>query len=77
MATDNGAYPSTTRTNNVFNNDAVDGSFGITSPVFLDQITPAGTLVNTLAIPPSLGTTSFSSKSEVALNLSTDGTAIT
>jgi uncharacterized protein (TIGR03437 family) len=76
-ATDSGAYPSTTSTNNVFNNDAIDVSFGITSPVFLDQITPSGTLVNTLAIPMSLGTTSFSSKSEVALNLSTDGTAIT
>jgi len=76
-ATDSGAYASTTSTNNVFNNNIVDGSFGITSPVFLDQITPAGTLVSTLPIPSSLGTTSFSSKSEVALNLSLDGTAIT
>jgi uncharacterized protein (TIGR03437 family) len=76
-ATDNGAYASITSTNNVFNNNLVDGSFGITSPVFLDQVTPAGTLVNTLPIPTSLGVTSFSSKSELALNLSTDGTAIT
>jgi len=76
-ATDSGAYASTTSTNNVFNNNLVDGSFGVTSPVFLDQLTPAGTLVSTLTIPTSLGTTSFSSKSEVALNLSTDGTAIT
>ena len=29
-----GTYPQ------VFNNDAVDGSFGITSPIFLDQLTP-------------------------------------
>jgi len=77
LATASGAYPSTTSTNNVFNNNLVDGSFGVTSPVFLDQLTPTGTLVNTLAIPTSLGTTSFSSKSEVALNLSTDGTVIT
>jgi uncharacterized protein (TIGR03437 family) len=77
IASDNGAYPSTTSTNNVWNNDNVDGSFGITSPIFLDQLTPAGTLVNTLAVPASLVTTSFSSKSELALNLSADGTAIT
>ena len=35
----------------VFNNDAVDGSFGVTSPIFLDQITPDGHLVNTLRVP--------------------------
>ena len=28
----------------VWNNDTVDGSFGITSKIFLDQITPSGTL---------------------------------
>jgi len=76
-ATDSGAYASTTSTNNVFNNNLIDGSFGVTSPIFLDQLTPVGTLVNTLPIPTSMVTTSFSSKSEVALNLSTDGTAIT
>ncbi len=42
-ATDSGAYPSTTGSNNVWNNDSVDGSFGITSPIFLDQLTPTGT----------------------------------
>ncbi|HMD47957.1 MAG TPA: hypothetical protein VKG79_02620, partial [Bryobacteraceae bacterium] len=76
-ATDSGAYPSTTSSNNVWNNNTVDGSFGITSPIFLDQLTPTGTLVNTLVVPPNLVSTSFSSKSEMALNLSTDGTAIT
>ena len=35
-ATNNGSYPQ------VFNNDLVDGSFGITSKIFLDQITPFG-----------------------------------
>jgi uncharacterized protein (TIGR03437 family) len=76
-ATDSGAYASTTSTNNVFNNNLVDGSFGITSPIFLDQLTPTGTVVNTLPIPTSMVTTSFSSKSELALNLSADSTALT
>ena len=35
-ATANGTYPQ------VFNNALVDGSFGITSPIFLDQLTPSG-----------------------------------
>ena len=76
-ATDNGAYPSTTSTNNVFNNDTVDGSFGVTSPIFLDQITPAGATVNSFAVPSNMIVTSFSSKSELALNLSTDGSVLT
>jgi uncharacterized protein (TIGR03437 family) len=76
-ATDSGAYPSTTSTNNVWNNNNLDGSFGVTSPIYLDQITPTGTLVNTLAIPTTMVNTSFSSKSELALNLSADGTALT
>ena len=76
-ATDNGAYPSTASTNNVFNNDAIDGSFGVTSPIFLDQITPTGTTVNSFEVPTSMIVTSFSSKSELALNLSTDGSVIT
>jgi hypothetical protein len=71
----------------VFNNDSVDGSFGITSKIFLDQITPKGTLINSLEVPNSSQNgvpptkdqmvTSFSSKSEMALNLSTDGSALT
>ena len=76
-ASDNGAYPSTTSSNNVWNNNKVDGSFGITAPIFLDQITPTGTLVNSLPIPSNMIVSSFSSKSELTLNLSTDGTAIT
>ncbi len=76
-ATDNGAYPSLASSSNVFNNNKVDGSFGITSPIFLDQIKTDGTPVSTLAIPANLVTTSFSSKSELAANLSPDGTALT
>jgi hypothetical protein len=66
-----GTYPT------VFNNDAPDGSFGITSPIFLDNITTEGSLLGTLPIPTDQIVTSFSSKSEVALNLSTDGKSIT
>ncbi|HWF84241.1 MAG TPA: hypothetical protein VG222_05325 [Vicinamibacterales bacterium] len=66
----------------VWNNDLADPSFGITSKIFLDQVTPDGTFVNTLEVPnsslPGVSAsddqlvTSFSSKSELALNLSTD-----
>ncbi len=71
----------------VFNNDVYDGSFGVTSVLFLDQITPEGWPVNTLEVPNSLEhgvgptsdqlVTSFSSKSEGALNLSTSGKYLT
>lgn len=66
-----GTYPT------VFNNNAADGSFGITSPIFLDNLTSDGEVLDTLAIPDDLIVTSFSSKSELALNLSTDGRSIT
>jgi hypothetical protein len=80
-AINNGVYPF------VFNNDTIDASFGITSKIFLDQITPSGSLLNSLEVPNSslnnvhTGSnqlvTSFSSKSEMALNLSTDGKLLT
>ncbi|MGA3239631.1 MAG: hypothetical protein ABSG03_25420, partial [Bryobacteraceae bacterium] len=76
-ATNNGAYPSTSSSNNVWNNDSVDGSFGVTSPIFLDQITLSGTTVSSFAVPSNMIVTSFSSKSELALNLSTDGSVLT
>src|SRR4029077_19024236 len=70
-ATATGAYP------NVWNNDTVDGSFGVTSPIFLDQITTEGTRINSLAVPTTVLVTSFSSKSELGLQLSPDGTVVT
>ena len=70
-ATADGTYPG------VFNNASVDSSFGITSPIYLDQLTTAGVKVSTLAIDPSIATTSFPSKSELALNLTADGTGLT
>jgi len=65
----------------VWNNVLYDASFGITSRIFLDQITPNGWLIDTLEVPNSLRpstregelVTSFSSKSELALHLSLDG----
>jgi hypothetical protein len=75
-ATSDGTYPF------VWNNALADPSFGVTSKIMLDQITPSGTLVTTLEVPNSSlkgvpptkdqMVTSFSSKSELALNLSTD-----
>jgi hypothetical protein len=76
-----GSYPF------VFNNDSVDSSFGITSKVFLDQVTPYGFLMSSTEVPNSQDpgitassdqlVTSFSSKSELALNLSLDHKYVT
>ncbi len=78
-APDDGTYPY------VWNNGRYGGSFGITSRIFLDQITPAGVVVGTLEVPNSLQkgfahdqmVTSFSSKSELGLHLSLDGSCLT
>ena len=82
-ATDGGEYPF------VFNNDLVDGSFGITAKVVLDQLEPSGKFINSLEVEGPQRSegrdqpagnrvvTSFSSKSEIALNLSTDGRVVT
>jgi hypothetical protein len=61
----------------VFNNGATDGHFGITSPIFLDNLTTDGNRLDTLPIPTDQIVTSFSSKSELALHLSTDGKSVT
>ncbi|MGO9194038.1 MAG: hypothetical protein ACLP8X_37060 [Streptosporangiaceae bacterium] len=81
VATADGSYPG------VWDNALVDGSFGVTSQIFLDQLTPWGRRVSTLPVPdgPQGGwrsadgyaVTSFSSKSELALNLSTSGRQVT
>jgi len=71
LAVADGTYP------NVFQNDGPDASFGVTSPIFLDNVTESGKLLGTLPIPPSQIVTSFSSKSELALNLSLDKKSIT
>ena len=71
----------------VFNDDIYDASFGITSKIFLDQVSLSGWTINSLEVPNSLDrgvssrtnqlVTSFSSKSEIALNLSTDKRKLT
>ena len=74
-----GTYPA------VWNNVLYDPSFGITARIFLDTIAPGGQVVHTLEVPNSLHpghghdqlVTSFSSKSELALNLSSDGRYLT
>jgi len=60
--------------------------FGITAKIILDQLTPSGIPINSLVVPnssqkgvPSTAdqmVTSFSSKSELALDLSTDGQSV-
>jgi hypothetical protein len=82
-ATDNGSYP------NVWNNSLVDSSFGITAKIVLDQLKPSGAFINSLQVELSRDSerrdqpagnqviTSFPSKSEIALNLSTDGRVVT
>lgn len=63
----NGSYP------NVFQNEGPDSSFGITSSIVLQELTTSGTHVASLNIDPSVAVTSFPSKSELSLNLSTNG----
>lgn len=80
-APDNGTFPF------VFNDAIYDGSFGITSVIYLDQLTPTGELINSLEVPNSSMNgvtpssdqlvTSFSSKSELGLHLSADGQYLT
>lgn len=75
----NGAYPF------VFNNDRVDGSFGITSRIALEELSLRGSQLGLIEVPNSAApghagdqmVTSFSSKSELALNLSLDGKSVT
>ena len=49
----------------------------MTSRIFLDQITTAGTGVNSRPVPASMVVTTFPSKSELALNLSKEGGVVT
>jgi len=77
VATDNGEYPNLLDTHNVWNNANSDGSFGVTSPIFLDDITTDGWELGSLPVPSDTIVTSFSSKSELALNRSVDGRSIT
>jgi len=72
----------------VWDNVSVDANFGVTAPIYLDQLTGRGFLLGSIAVPDGgsgwaagrghdVLSTSFSSKSELALNLSSSGSAIT
>ena len=60
---------------NVFQNEALDPSFGITTPITISQVTQSGALVSSQVL--SGITTSFPSKSEGGLSLSADGRSVT
>ena len=60
LATDDGTYPT------VFNNNLVDGSFGITSKIVLDKLTPVRWRINSIEVPNS-------SQSGVPPNKRSDG----
>jgi hypothetical protein len=77
FASDNGEAPNLNDNHNVWNNSGTDGSFGISSPIFLDNLSTDGRLLGTLPIPDDKIVTSFSSKSELALNRSVDGRSLT
>ena len=60
---------------NVWNNDSVDGSFGVTSAITLTDIEPnSGSVFSSVAVPTDQVVTSFSSKSELALHVTGDTT---
>ena len=77
IASDNGEFPNLSDSHNVWNNAGSDGSFGITSPIILENLTEGGRRIDSLRIPSHRIVTSFSSKSELALNRSVDGESIT
>ncbi len=81
VATADGTYPT------VFNNDAVDGNFGITAPITLSASLVVGrnaaapevtAPVTSIDLSKLTGvSTSFSSKSELAVNASANGRSLT
>jgi hypothetical protein len=71
VAIADGGYPE------VFNNAIVDSSFGITSPIYLLELTSRGEVVGRLSAPTKQMTTSFSSKSELGIHLTSRDFALT
>ena len=74
----NGLFP------NVFNNETPDGSFGVTSPFYIDRMNGTGGLIGTIPVTNVVFdqhgvnvATSFPSKSELGLSLTPSGTAVT
>lgn len=76
-ASDNGEAPNLNDNHNVWNNANTDPSFGVSSPIVLWDLSSNGDLLGTLPVPSNEIVTSFSSKSELALNRSIDGQSLT
>ncbi|HXR37208.1 MAG TPA: hypothetical protein VN754_14720 [Candidatus Binataceae bacterium] len=76
-ASDNGEAPNLKDNHNVWNNANTDSSFGVSSPIVLWNLSTHGDLLGTLNVPSHEIVTSFSSKSELALNRSADGRSLT
>ncbi len=60
----------------IFNNDGPDGSFAVQTPIDLWDVSLGGRPLGAAHVPTNEVTTSFSSKSELAINLSTDGQSL-
>jgi hypothetical protein len=67
QAISDGRYPE------VFDNDSVDANFAVATPLDLVDVDPSGNQLLQVKVPSDQVTTSFSSKSEGAINFSTDG----
>src|SRR5580704_16635540 len=76
-ASDNGEAPNLNDNHNVWNNASSDPNFGVSSPIVLWNLSPFGFLLGELQVPSNEIVTSFSSKSELALNRSADGRSLT
>ena len=68
----------------MFNNETPDGSFGVTSPIYIDRLTRTGGLIGTIPVTSVVFmqsgvnvATSFPSKSELGLSLTPDATGVT
>ena len=76
-ASDNGEAPNLNDNHNVWNNANTDPNFGVSSPIVLWDLSTRGDVLGVLPIPSNEIVTSFSSKSELALNRSADGRSLT
>lgn len=57
----------------IWNNESVDASFGVTSPIQLMDINPTShQILSKVTLPPNQVVTSFPSKSEVGLHITSD-----
>jgi hypothetical protein len=76
-SSDNGEAPNLKDNHNVWNNAATDPSFGVSAPIVLWNLSTDGSFLGSLHVPSNEIVTSFSSKSELALNRSADGKSLT